>query len=159
MAPMPIDRFRHTPVLRHLPLLLGTLVLLGVVSWWVAAGSSGGWFGVGVQVVNSREGRDVLDRIPLPSPLREGYSSVALPRFHTYLGSPEQAATFFRARLPPQGLVLEREWASGANAVFQIWRGGETRVFLAMQAPYSGLPQPTRIGLNIAPFVAPPALP
>lgn len=147
------------PRARHVGIALAALVVAALVSWWALAGSTGGWFAVGAQVVSSRDSRDAIDRIALPTPLRDGQTSTQLPQFHTFMGSPDQAATFFRQQLPAQGFALEREWASGANAAFQIWRHGKGRVYIAMQAPYAGAPQPTRIGLDIAPFAAAPALP
>ncbi len=144
---------------RHWPAALAVLLGAALLSWWVLAGSTGGWFAVGAQVISSRDSRDALDAIPLPSPLRDGSTATALPRFHTFLGTPEQAALFYRERLPAQGFTLEKEWWSRGNAMFQIWRRGNARVHIAMQAPYSGPPQPTRIGLDITPFAHASALP
>lgn len=144
---------------RHWQVALAVLLGAALLSWWVLAGTTGGWFAVGAQVVSSRDSRDALDAIPLPSPLRDGYTATALPRFHTFLGSPEQAARFFRERLPDLGFTLEKEWWSRGDAMFQTWRRGNARVHIAMQAPCSGPPQPTRIGLDITPFAGAPALP
>lgn len=139
--------------------LLAALIGVTTISVLAIAGSANGWFSVGAQVVSSRVSRDAINQIPLPTPLRDGTSATALPRFHTYLGSPEQAATFFRRQLPAQGFTLEREWAANDNARFQIWRRGDARIHIAMQAPFSGPAQPTRIGLSITPFAKPPLLP
>jgi len=139
--------------------LLLVLAAVAAISVLALAGSANGWFSVGVQVVSSRISRDAINQIPLPSPLREGATAPALPRFHTYLGPPDQAAMFFRRQLPAQGFTLEREWAASGNARIQIWHRGDARVYIAMQAPFSGPPQPTRIGLSITPFSQPPLLP
>ena len=139
--------------------LLLVLAAVAAISVLALAGSANGWFSVGAQVVSSRVSRDAINEIRLPMPLRDGATTTTLPRFHIYLGSPDQAATFFRQQLPAQGFTLEREWASSDNARFQIWRRGDARVYIAMQAPLTGPPQPTRIGLSITPFAPPPVLP
>src|SRR3546814_141396 len=135
------------------------LAAVAAISVLALAGSANGWFSVGAQVVSNRVSRDAINEIRLPTPLRDGATTTALPRFHVYLGSPDQAATFFRQQLPTQGFRLEREWASSDKARFQIWRRGDARVHIAMQAPFTGPPQPTRIGLSITPFAQPPLLP
>lgn len=147
------------PSARRKALLLAALAGVTTLSALAITGSVNGWFTVGAQVVRSRVSRDAINQIPLPLPLRDGSTASTLPRFHTYLGSPEQAAVFFRQQLPLLGFDLEREWASTANARFQIWHRGDARVYIALQAPFSGPAQPTRIGLSITPFAQPPVLP
>jgi hypothetical protein len=77
------------PRARHIGLALAALVGAALVSWWALAGSTGGWFAVGAQVVSSRDSRDAIDRIALPTPLRDGQTSARLPQFHTFMGSPD----------------------------------------------------------------------